>query len=592
MAGQHLDFPEIRTDVPLSRKRKSFRRQELEFSLGVLFLTALFAATCLWVLWNNQKSSQAPASPAQPAREVIVVKSAREPVPVIRLKTYDLSTPRDRTPFVAPSSQVPLSRMDELIFAKLKEHKIEPADPCSDAVFLRRIFIDVLGCLPTADEAREFLDSKNPAKRQTLIEEALSRPEYADYLAMKWSDIFRIKAEFPIKLWPNAAQAYHRWIRTTLHENLPYDQFVRELLTSSGSNFRTPQVNFYRAVQSRTPQGFVQAVALSFLCERTDGWPEERVDGMAQFFSQLGFKPTGEWKEEIVYFDQRQSLMNRESKLEGVLPDRTSVEIPPGQDPRTVFADWLLEPENPAIAKAFVNRVCYWLLGRGIVNPVDDMGPHNPPSHPELLDYLAKEFIQSGYDVKGLYRRILNSRAYQLSCIPQSDDPQAGELFAYYPIRRLDAEVLIDAICQITQVPETYSSIIPEPFTFLPEGTRAVALPDGSITSSFLEMFGRPTRDTGLEEDRNNRLSAAQSLHLLNSNHIRNKLKNGPGIAKILAGAWESLTTSTDSLFLAILSRRPTEEERNAVVGMCSNVESAKDVAWALINSDEFLYRH
>ena len=165
-------------------------------------------------------------------------------------------------------------------------------------------------------------------------------------------------------------------------------------------------------------------------------------------------------------------------------------------------------------------------------------------------------------------------------------------MFAYYPIRRLDAEVLIDAICQITKVPETYSSIIPEPFTFLPEGTRAVTLPDGSITSAFLEMFGRPTRDTGLEEDRNNHLSAAQSLHLLNSNHIRNKLKDGPGIPDILVGSWDSLTSSTDSLYLAILSRRPTESERSAVVGLCSNAEGAKEVAWALINSDEFLFRH
>ena len=185
-----------------------------------------------------------------------------------------------------------------------------------------------------------------------------------------------------------------------------------------------------------------------------------------------------------------------------------------------------------------------------------------------------------------LYRVILNSHTYQLSCLPNSQDPRARECFAYYPTRRLDAEVLIDAICRITKTNESYSSIIPEPYTFLPDHQRAIALPDGSITSSFLEMFGRPARDTGLESERNNHLTAAQALHLLNSNHLRNKLKQGAGIRDLL-----TQIDSAEALYLAILSRRPTEHERNMVVDMCL-YGGGEDVAWALINSDEFLFRH
>ena len=213
------------------------------------------------------------------------------------------------------------------------------------------------------------------------------------------------------------------------------------------------------------------------------------------------------------------------------------------------------------------------------------MRPDNPPSHPELLELLAQELVAANYDLRHLYRMILNSQTYQLSCLPRSEDPAAGRSLAFFPIRRLDAEVLIDVICKITGTSEVYSSIIPEPFTFLPEDQRAVALPDGSITSSFLEMFGRPARDTGLASERNNQLTAAQALHLLNSNHIRHKVQNGPSVSELLR--WNGI----EKLYLAILSRRPTEEERLQVLTTGTGGPS-KDLAWALINSDEFLFQH
>ena len=495
-------------------------------------------------------------------------------------------------PFVSNQSFDPHTPIDELVQERLAELAIEPAKLCSDEVFLRRIYIDTLGTLPIIEEAKLFLADSDPNKRAKLIDEVLERPEFADYWAMKWSDLLRVKAEFPIKLWPNAAQAYHRWIHAAIGNNVPFDQFARELLTASGSNFRTPQVNFCRALQSKEPHGLAQAVALTFLGERTEQWPTERLDGMSVFFSQVGYKPTGEWKEEIVFFDRRKGKDSESlnQPLSAVFPDGTQVQIPPGQDPRRTFADWLVQEKNPWFARVAVNRVWCWLLGHGIVDPPDDMCADNPPSNPALLDHLANELVANKYDMKHLYRTILNSQTYQLACIPGSQDSAAEKNFGCYAVRRLDAEVLIDAICQLTGTSEDYTSIIPEPFTFLPDGTRAIALPDGSITSSFLEMFGRPTRDTGLESDRNNRLSAAQALHLLNSNHLRNKLKNGPGIDRLLQKA--SIYDPTDVLYLAILSRRPTDDERSLISENSGFGNGARDAAWALINTDEFLFRH
>jgi hypothetical protein len=236
----------------------------------------------------------------------------------------------------------------------------------------------------------------------------------------------------------------------------------------------------------------------------------------------------------------------------------------------------------------------FWLLGRGIVHEADDLRPDNPPANPALLDLLARELVAARFDLKHLQRLILNSRAYQRSCIPSSAHPQAAAQFAYYPLRRLDAEILIDAINQITGTHDRYSSVIPEPFTFIPLETRAIALPDGSITSSFLELFGRPPRDTGLLAERNNFTSAGQRLHLLNSSHIQKKISGGPGLKPLLnqRGAPAAVL---DALYLTILSRYPTDAERAIVADHARTTnprEATLDVAWALLNTAEFLHRH
>jgi hypothetical protein len=484
------------------------------------------------------------------------------------------------------------NRIDTLIIRSFRKKGIKPANLCSDAVFIRRVYLDVIGTLPEPKKVREFLQDRSGRKRAALIHELLRRDEFADYWSLKWCDLLRVKAEFPINLWPNAVQAYHRWIRDAIHQNMPYDQFAREMLTSSGSNFRVPQVNFYRAIQGQEPSAIAGAVALTFMGVRLENWPEARRSGMEAFFSRVAYKLTAEWKEEIVYLDPQQT-----GPLEAVFPDGRIVRIPPDKDPRTVFADWLIAPDNPWFARNIVNRIWAWLLGRGIIHEPDDIRPDNPAVHPELLTHLENHLVKTNYDLKQIYRLILNSRTYQQSSIPLDDNPKAEALFACYPVRRLEAEVLIDALCWFSGTKESYSSPIPEPFTFIPEENRSIELADGSITSQFLEMFGRPARDTGLESERNNQPTDAQRLHLLNSSHVQTKIERSTRLNGLVRAAKGNRQTLANMVYLNILSRYPTKAELAAAQryfqSMGKNLrQSTNDLAWALINSKEFLYRH
>ena len=264
---------------------------------------------------------------------------------------------------------------------------------------------------------------------------------------MKWSDLLRIKAEFPINLWPNAAQAYYHWIRTSIRENKPYDRFARELLTSSGSNFRVPPVNFYRAIQSRQPAAIAQAVALALMGARAEKWPPERLAGMSVFFAKIGYKSTAEWKEEIVFFDPtltpvKPAGKNAAPPAAPIFPDGTPARIPPDRDPREVFADWLIDAKNPWFARNIVNRAWYWLDGRGIIHEPDDIRPDNPPSNPELLAYLEQR--TGRFALRPEARLPLDPEFEDLSAFvvgPRATGPEAEANFAFYPLRRLEAEV-------------------------------------------------------------------------------------------------------------------------------------------------------
>ena len=502
-----------------------------------------------------------------------------------------LADPVAHPAFESPDPLKPQGKIDDLVFARWKQVGVQPARLSSDAVFLRRAYLDTIGTLPTAREASEFLASGEPGKRAALVDRLLAREEFADYWALKWSDLLRVKAEFPINLWPNAAQAYYHWIRAAIHENRPYDRFAREMLTASGSNFRDPPVNFYRAMQNHEPAGIAQTVALTLMGTRTEKWPAARLAEMSAFFSRVGYKETGEWKEEIVYFDPAKKGAAPVTRF----PDGTPAKLSPGQDPREAFADWLTAPANPWFARAIANRVWSWLLGRGIVDEPDDLRPDNPPENPELLALLEREVRDSRYDLKHLFRLILNSTTYQLSSMPQADRTAAALHFAAYPLRRLDAEVLIDALNRITGTGETYSSSIPEPYTFMPDDQRSIALPDGSISSSFLELFGKPPRDTGVEAERNNRITDAQRLHLLNSSHVQRKIQQSPKLAAMMRDI-KNPQELVNQLYLAILSRYPSDDEWKAVAAHSQSGVRGQaaivDLVWALVNSTEFLYRH
>jgi hypothetical protein len=519
----------------------------------------------------------------------------------------------------------PANRIDEIVFAKLKALGIKPA-LCSDAVFIRRAYLDLTGKLPSAEEAKAFIRSPDKNKRVALIDRLLDQSAHVDYWAMRWSDILRVKAEFPVKVWPNAAQAYYRWVWESIAQNKPYDQFARELLTSSGSNFRVGPVNFYRAIQEKTPEGITAAVGVTLMSTRVHLWPAGRRAGMAAFFSQVGYKPTSEWKEEIVFWDPLHSVtlpgstapgidavaksvtvtnqipqalskpVSENGPLAAVFPDGTKITIPPDRDPREVFADWLIRPENPWFARAIVNRTWAWAMGRGIIYEPDDVRDDNPPSNPELLAYLQQELVSSRYDLKHLKRLIFTSSAYQFSSIPRFKGPEARANFASYLLRRVEAEVLIDALNNITGSSDLYTSAVPEPFSYIPSDMSAVALADGSITSSFLALFGRSSRSTGMEGERVNELASTQWLYMLNSGQIQAKLQSGPKLAAMLAAGGKT-NEIAERLYLTILSRFPTDADVKAIeeyakTGVTNGRDVWVDLAWALINSPEFLLRH
>lgn len=498
-------------------------------------------------------------------------------------------------------------KIDRLVGSKLEELGIPSSDLCTDEVFLRRVYLDLIGTLPTTEESRRFLSSNSINKRAELIESLFERPEYADYWAMKWCDLLRVKAEFPSKLWPNAVQAYHRWVRTSLLNNMPYDAFARSLLTSSGSNFRVAPVNFYRAMPKREPAEIARIVALTFMGTRTDQWDAEKLYGMAAFFGQVGYKGTAEWKEEIVFDDPTRAFVHPETGKPVVLklPDGKTVKPDAYQDPRVAFTDWLVESNIFSVSA--VNRIWFWLMGRGIIHEADDIRDDNPPQNAELLNFLSQELVNSGYDLRHIYRIILNSKTYQRSSIHNEGNLTDEANFSRYYVRRLDAEVLIDAICQVTQTTESYSSEIPEPFTFIPENERSIRLSDGSITSPFLDLYGRPPRDTGYESERNNTPSSAQKLHLLNSSHIQQKVYHNKELLgmryekqkgnKKPQAAWLPPEEAVEGMYLAILSRYPSAKEANASLTYLRESglkrwDASVDLVWALLNTKEFIFKH
>ena len=494
------------------------------------------------------------------------------------------------------------NKIDAFIIQKLQQKKIARANLCSDAVFVRRVYLDVIGTLPTAKEVKEFLKDKDNNKRAALINKLLRRQEFADYWSLKWCDILRVKSEFPINLWPNAVQAYHKWIYQAIEKNIPYDTFSRELLLANGSNFKVPQSNFYRAVQSKTPEGIANVVALTFLGARYNKQSDDFKKNLAKAFSQVKFKKTGEWKEQIVY-----PCYNIVEDFYLTMPDKTKLLVKSGADPRIAFTKWLVNDNNSMFNRNIVNRIWFWLIGRGLIDEADDIPINKIAEYEQLLNYLQKELVNNNYNLKHIYRIILNSATYQQSAIAQSNNKDAEKYFANYITQRHDAEVLIDMLDYLAGTGQRYSSVIPEPFTYIPTTNRTISLADASIGSPFLENFGRPSRDMGLLSERKNFFNNTQRLYLINSTKMQQSifkiLKKHKYIIKYnrkMKTINDRINHSVKELYVLLLSRYPTAEELQLIQQYCKqNNPKGKDlyriindITWAILNSEEFLMKH
>ena len=463
-----------------------------------------------------------------------------------------------------------------VIFLMLPFVQIAASDRCSDEVFLRRAYLTATGALPKPNETVRFLNNKKPGKREALINYLLDSELHLRYMQMHWGDILRIKSEFPSNLWPNGVQAYNRWVYEHLMNNTPYDRMVRELLVSDGSNFRSPAVNFYRGFQKRTPENFYNNINLLFLGNRNC------TDNGYLCFSQVRFKSTKEWKEEIIYIDYGDVVPWEDI----VLSDGTKLEIAEGTDWREAYVMWLTSRENRRFAEVMVNRMWYWVFGKGIVNEPDDWRPDNKPSDPQLLDELTDYFISHDYNMKALMKKILLSDKFNSKMAPEGE----------YEPQRLPAEVIVDALASVTGVWNTYSSRVPEPFTFYPPKTRSTHLGDATVSSTELELFGKVSRDVSLESQRNNSITARQLLYLMNSSELERRIRKSPSLKAILKKG-PALEELADSITLMALSRNATKEEIRLYgsymeENSLSLEELAYDIMWMQLNSNEFLYNH
>ncbi|MDO5581866.1 MAG: DUF1553 domain-containing protein [Planctomycetia bacterium] len=487
--------------------------------------------------------------------------------------------------------------IDTIVADGMKIKKLTPSPLCNDAVFIRRVYYDLTGFPPSFTDAYNFLRDTDKNKRAKLIDKLLDSKDYIDYRTMLWCDMLRVKSEFPINLWPNGTMIYYRWLRDRVRLNTPWTDMCRELILADGSNFRVGPSNFYRAVNPHTPEGIADAVVRFFLGTRLTSLTSEQQKDMIALFSRITIKKSAEWKEEITYWT-RQPLDKKNFKM----IDSSTITVDPEQDPREVFANWLIREDNHQFNYTIVNRLWYWLFGRGIVQEPDDFRKGNPPVYPELFNFLERELLLTNYDMKHITRLILNSHTYQQSSIARLDYGDEEKYFASYPIRRHPAEILQDTFIKIFDIKVTYKSEVPEPFTYIPDQIRTAAISDSGITNSFLETFGRASRDSGLMADRNNKTSQSQQLFFLNSTEMNNWTKNLIAqINNFIPSGKNDRAAKQDQLmnvvWMTLLSRLPTPPERIVLRQTFGSNrdwtrEDVHDIIWAVVNTKEFLCQH
>ncbi len=485
--------------------------------------------------------------------------------------------------------------VDELVFAKLQRLKILPSEICSDAEFLRRAYLDLTGRLPQISETRAFLADPSADKRQRLVDDLLETDDFAEFWTLKWADILRAN---PKKLQTTGVHKFHRWLFENIRDDRPLDEFANELLTARGSVFENPPANFWRA--SRDALDATETTAQLFLGVRIqcakchnhpfERWSQDNYYGIAAAFTRVGRKDGPRTNEEIIYVqptgEVKQPRTGQTMKVHLLL--QGDVDVPADQDRREVFAEWLTKPENPFFAKSAVNRIWGHLMGRGIVEPVDDFRDSNPPSNAALLTELTEQFIEHGYSRKWAIRTIMNSRVYQLSARKNEFNADDEIYHSHANTRLLAAEQLLDAICQVTAIPESFSG--------QPAGTRAVALPAPPENHEFLKIFGQPQREMACQCERSTDSNLSQALQMINGPLVHGKLRSDSSRIKQLMDEKKSDEEIIKTLYLAAVSREPNTAELEAAKAHIAASDDRRlaleDVGWAILNTKEFLFQH
>jgi hypothetical protein len=494
--------------------------------------------------------------------------------------------------------------IDGHVWNKLQRLGITPSEPAADLAWLRRVYVDVIGRLPTPEEIRAFAADTSTGRRETVVDSLLQRPEYADHWANKWADLLRPNA---YRVGIKAVLNYDAWIRDSFRKNKPYDQFVRELITAQGSTWQNGAATLFR--DRREPDEITTIISRLFLGIRLDcakchhhpfeKWGQEDFYGFAAYFSNLGRKGTGlstpiSGSEEIMFSadaPQRGMIVKHPLTDETVSAKPLFGEAPgvPGEDdPRETLARWVTQSNNPFFEQLIVNRVWADLMGRGLVEPVDDLRATNPATNEALLEALAHEFRAQGYDLKKLIRTIVTSHVYGLSSLPTERNVADTRNYSRHYRQRLRAETLLDAVCDITGIPESFSGV--------PPGSRAAEIWTHRTGSLFLDAFGRPDANQDPPCERTSDTTVVQTLHLMNSPSLHGKVTSDNGRAALLAKTEKTPREIVEELYLLVYARFPTDEEIQFGEKLFTEPDTtrrqaAEDLLWALINTPEFVFK-
>ena len=485
--------------------------------------------------------------------------------------------------------------IDEAVYAKLQKLRLSPSGACDDATFLRRAFLDITGALPTPDEVARFMGDSAAAKRDRLVDELLGRKEFAELWVMKWAELLEIRSR-DNAIYPKAALVYFEWLRNQMLAGVPLDRIVRGLLTTSGSTLRDPAANYFQ--METDPQKLAENTAQVFMGMRIqcaqchnhpfDRWTLNDYYGFDAFFAQVGRKPGDDPREQVI-FDRQEGEVKHPVTGSVMRPKFLGGEVPEIKDEsrREVLARWLTSPQNPYFARNVANIVWSHFIGRGIIEPVDDVRISNPPSNPELLDALAAKLVEYQYDFRKLVRDICASRTYQLDTRPNDTNATDERNFAKASIRRIRAEVLLDCVSEVTETQDKFPG--------LPRGAKAVEIPDGNTANYFLTTFGRASRTMVCSCEVKVDPNLSQALHLLNGDTIQNKIDQG-GVVKALLKRGQTPGQIIENLYLRCLSRPPTAQESAKLAAFCKPGSAPEqvlnDVFWSLLNAKEFVFNH